>query len=311
MQLPFKAKASHRKTAGIIITSRGIALAIIDHAPSTAQLVHAKFYPCDLTEHITVLTHLSKEQHLDTIPCNFVLNLDEYQILQIEKPQVEKQELQSALRWHVKDLIDYHIDDVILDHITMPIEGMSLLVVATRKSIIQSRVDLLLASKCQISSIDIAIQAARNLIDKIKSIEPGSSIGLLNLWDSNAKISVLVNNELYINRLTTIGANALNDVSANDLDSQSIVDSLAIELQRTFDYFESYSRKPPVSQLIIMSNTRPNTELGGMIKERLGIDCQMFTPGQFDILDIDIAPATADFPDTCLMAIGGALRVEV
>ena len=49
---------------------------------------------------------------------SFFLNLDEYQFLHVEKPQVYKQEFQSALRWHVKDLIDYHIDDVALVYLT-------------------------------------------------------------------------------------------------------------------------------------------------------------------------------------------------
>lgn len=310
MLLSLKAKVSHSNSAGIIVTSRGIALAIIDHAPATAKLVHAQFYPCDLTEHTTVLTQLSKKHRLSSTPCHFVLNLDEYQFLQIEKPQVENQELQSALRWHIKDLIDYHIDDVVLDYITLPVDNMPLQVITTRKSMVQKRVDLLSEAKCQIASIDIATQAARNLIDKIKSIEPGISIGLINLSDSNAKISVLLNNDIYINRLTGIGADSLNHVSEDDLNSHEIVDSLAIELQRTFDYYESYSRKPAVSKLLIMSNTRPNVQLSEMIQQRLGVDCQILSSSQFDDLDIDITLATADFPDTCLMAIGGALRVE-
>ena len=49
---------------------------------------------------------------------SFFLNLDEYQFLHVEKPQVDKQEFQSALRWHVEDLIDYHIDDVALVYLT-------------------------------------------------------------------------------------------------------------------------------------------------------------------------------------------------
>ena len=57
----------------------------------------------------------------------------------------------------MEDLIDYHIDDVALVYLNLPVDNMSLQVVATRKQIIQSRVDLLLNSKCQIASIDIAI----------------------------------------------------------------------------------------------------------------------------------------------------------
>ena len=311
MVLPLKAKASHSKNAGIIVTTRGIALAIIDHAPLTPRLIHAQFYPCDMTEHATVLAQLSKRHQLHSTPCHFVLNPNEYQFLQVEKPQVDKQELQAALRWHIKDLIDYHIDDVVLDYLALPLDGLPLQVVATRKSVIQNRVDLLSIAKCQIASIDISVQASRNLIDKIKSVSPDTSIGLLNLWDTSAKISVLFKHDLYINRLTNIGAESLIHVSESHIDSQSVVDSLAIEIQRTFDYYQSYSRQPPVSQLVIMSNTRPIAKLDEMIQQRLGIDCQIITPSQFDAFDIEATQHTTDLPDTCLMAIGGALRVEV
>ena len=187
---------------------------------------------------------------------------------------------------------------------------MALQVVATRKSVIQKRVDLMLGAQCQIASIDIAVQAARNLIGKIKGLAPETSVGLLNLWDTNAKISVLLNHDIYINRLTNIGADTLNQVSDNDLDSQSVVDSLTIELQRTFDYYESYSRQLPVIQLVIMSNTRPIANLDDMIQQRLGIDCKIITASQFDMLDIETTQQSADLPDACLIAIGGALRVE-
>ena len=95
-----------------------------------------------MTEHTAVLTQLSKQHQLSSTPCHFVLNPDEYQFLQVEKPQVDKQELQAALRWHIKDLIDYHIDDVVLDYLALPLDGLSLQVVATRKSVIQKIVSI-------------------------------------------------------------------------------------------------------------------------------------------------------------------------
>jgi MSHA biogenesis protein MshI len=307
--LPLKAKASHKKTAGIVFTSRGIALAIIDHDHIVTRLLHAKFYPCGLTEHNSVLSGLSKTHQLHSIPCNFVLNPDEYQTFQVEKPQVDKQEMQAALRWHIKDLIDFHIDDVVLDFISLPVENMPLQVIATRKSVIQSRVDALHDANCQLETIDIATQAARNLIDKVKSVSAENSIGLLNLWETGAKISVLVNHDLYINRLTHIGADALSAVSEEERDSQDIVDALAIELQRTFDYFESYSRQAPVNQLLIMSNTRPIAQLDAMIQQRLGIDCQIVSLQHFNDFDIDVTMHSSDeIPDACLLAMGGALR---
>lgn len=310
MLFPLKTKASHQKSAGIIVTSRGIALAIVDHSYLVTRLVYAQFHPCGLTEHNTVLSGLAKLHKLDAIPCNFVLNPDEYQLLQVEKPQVDKQEMQSALRWHIKDLIDFHIDDVVLDFITLPVENTSLRVIAASKSVIQDRVDLLLETGCQLVSIDVAAQSARNLIDKVKSVPAGGSVGLLNLWDTSAKISVLLNHDLYINRLTNIGTESLITVSEDDIDSQSVIDALAVELQRTFDYYESSSQQGSVSKLLIISNTRPVAQLDEMIQQRLGMDCQIITLRNLNDLDIDATLQTTELPDACLMAIGGALRTE-
>lgn len=304
-----KAKKAHNKTAGISVGSRGIALAIIDHSTALPRLIHAQFYPCDLTDQVRILSQASKDHQLDTIPCNFVLNPDEYQFLQVEKPDVPKQELQSALRWHIKDLIDYHIDDVVIDYLALPIDSMPLQVIATRKSTIQSRVDLLHDSKCQLHSIDIAAQAARNILDRVTAVPTDTSVGILNLWDSNSRISVLLDHDIYINRITQIGADSLTSVTVDDIDSQGIVDSLAIELQRTFDYYESFSRQMPVSHLLIMSNTRAIPHLESLLNERLGISCSVVSSRSLGDLDLDNETHT-DVPDVCLTAIGGALRTE-
>ncbi|NQZ53052.1 MAG: hypothetical protein HRT93_02240 [Piscirickettsiaceae bacterium] len=120
---PLQAKTSANISAGIIISADSIALAVIDHKQKTPYLKHAQIYPCSFSEYVTQLAKLSKKHQLDTIQCIFILNPDDYQILQIDAPEVPKQELSTALRWHIKDLIDFHIDDVVLDHLELPTEN--------------------------------------------------------------------------------------------------------------------------------------------------------------------------------------------
>ncbi len=309
MVLPFKANLSQsNKAAGIILSSRGIALAIADHSTTTVRLDHAHFYPCDSTDSEHVLSELSKTHQLNSLSCHFVLNPDEYQFFQVEKPNVDASDLASALRWQVKDLIDYDVDDLSLDFLTLPTSDTHVQVVTTRKSLIQQRVDLLHQSHCQIASIDIAAQAARNLVAKVKTMTPDISVGLLNLWDNSAKISVFKHGDIYINRATAIGTDTLSTIDPDNLMSQSVVDNLAIELQRTFDYYESYARQSPVTTLFIISNSRAIPQLENMIEQRLGIECQIITPKQVDQLDLELTLHSADMTDSCLMAVGGALR---
>jgi MSHA biogenesis protein MshI len=79
---------------------------------------------------------------------------------------------------------------------------------------------------------------------------------------------------------------------------------LALELQRTFDYYESHSRQSPISQLVIISNEQPLEKLAVLLQQRLGIDCIGINIP--DILTLNENIANIDHK--CITAIGGALR---
>jgi MSHA biogenesis protein MshI len=304
----FKENSKNETSAGITLSNEGIALAIIDHKTPSPTLTFCQFISCAPSEQTKQLDQLVKQHKLDSIPCNFVLLPHEYQLIQVDAPEVTQEELSAALHWQVKDLIDFHIDDAVIDHISLPNESASgkrqLLAVVSRKSVIRAYVEQLNSVNCHIHSIDIAIQAARNIIHKQTSDSQPESIGLLNLWDDIAKISVILNHDIYINRTSTIGLQSLGFVDDNDLNSQLILDSLALELQRTFDYYESHSRQAAISQLYIMTNGSQTIPLADMLEQRLGISC-------FNIA-ITKSVATTDkvgkIDSKCITAVGGALR---
>ncbi|MDQ7072785.1 MAG: pilus assembly protein PilM [Gammaproteobacteria bacterium] len=311
--LSLQAKSTNKIVAGISIFENGIALAIIDHSTIKPSLKHAYFYACSGTEQVSVLSKLSKEHKLYSIACNLVLYSHDYQIHQIDAPDVPKHELSAALKWQIKDLIDFHIDDAVIDKIELPNQNApihggkhSILVIACRQSLIQNYVDLLHTANCNLTAIDIAALASRNIVSYVASTEQ-SSVGLLNLWDDRAKISVFLNHDLYINRSSSIGIQSLAFVSEDNVDSQSILDSLTLELQRTFDYYESHARQAAISHLYILSNGQLLANIPSLIEERLGITCSIIEPSDFvscpDSIDTTVM-------NNCMMAMGGALRME-
>ena len=301
-----KAKSASRTSAGITISTEGIAIAIVEHAQTGPILEFSTFQACSTTDRASVLSELVRLHHLDNIPCNLVLSPEDYQLTPVDAPEVPKQELSAALHWQIKDLLDFHIDDAILDHISLPNQNTSgkkeLLVVATRQSIIQSYVDLLQAAHCNLASIDIAVQSARNIISHLSLND--RSIGLLNLWDNISKLSVLLDDDIYINRTSSIGLQSLAFLSEEDINSQSILDSLALELQRTFDYYESHSRQAAITQLLILNNGKAIDNLAQLIQDRLGIKCSTI-----DLKDaLNFGDAVDSISNHCLIAVGGALR---
>ena len=306
-----QAKSTHKIVAGISIFENGIALAIVDHSKRKPLLTHAQFYDCTGAEQSTTLSQLSKQYQLFDAACNLVLEPTEYQFHQIDAPDVPKHELKSALRWQIKDLIDFHIDDAVLDRVELPHEPThgkhSLLVVAGHQAIIQDYVNLLHSSNCNITSIDVAALAARNIISHTSIAHNDTSVALLNLWDDLAKISVFLNHDLYINRSSSIGLQSLAFVSDDDANSQSILDSLTLELQRTFDYYESHSRQAAISHLFIVSNGSSTPNIAPLIEQRLGIECSTIKSSDFIHFSKE---ETNTIDNNCMMAVGGALRNE-
>jgi MSHA biogenesis protein MshI len=307
-----KTKRDDKITAGLTLSSDGVALAIISHTNKLPSLVHAEFYPSTTAEHATVLSQLNKQHQLNKLPCNIVLSPDEYQLLQIESPDVPQQEQNSAIRWKIKDLIDFHVDDAVIDLINVPGEhataSRSVQVIACRQSVIQRYVDLLHSESYAITSIDIAELAARNLLQQ--QAEKNEAIALLNLWGDYARISLYFNDDLYLSRSSSIGLNTLAHIfESENIDDASLVvlDSLALELQRTFDFYESHSRQTPIQQLFVQTNQPFSSKLAELIQQRIGISAQEINIAGLQPNDGQTANS---LPSQCLSAIGGALRAE-
>ena len=95
----------------------GIALARIEREGGTAPVLgFCDFHAMDPAEsHELVLNKLVKTHNLDRYSCASIMDLGTYNLLLVEAPDVPPAELRAAMRWRVKDLIDFHIDDAVID----------------------------------------------------------------------------------------------------------------------------------------------------------------------------------------------------
>src|SRR5436305_12451607 len=58
---------------------------------------------------------VANQLHLNRYRCTTLLAQSDYQMLLVESPNVKREELKSAVRWRIKDMIDYHVDDATID----------------------------------------------------------------------------------------------------------------------------------------------------------------------------------------------------
>jgi MSHA biogenesis protein MshI len=312
----FKRRGSADALTSLVFCDEGVALARI-HRPPTGrpQLTACEFV--DGRPAGRALRELAARHGAERARITTLMAPAEYQLLLVEAPDVEPSELRAAMRWRIKDLIDLHIDDAVIDVVEIPGQDRGrarmMYAVAARAPRVRGRVDAIEAADLALAAIDIEELALRNIAALLD--EDARGVGLLWLAGDYGQILITRGGELFLARRVEIGANALFSAAQHaDPDSgdygaplTALLDQLTLELQRSFDYYESHFGQAPVQALTIAPSA---PELPFLPAYLGGAQNVPVAP-----LDLGRAFPDAVLPDPltlarCLTAIGAALRHE-
>ena len=90
-------------------------------------------------------------------------------MLLVDAPNVPVDELKTAIRWKIKDGLNYHIDDATVDVLQIPASkygsdrSQSMYAIAAANETIQKRIALFEKAKVKLDVIDIPEMAQRNI----------------------------------------------------------------------------------------------------------------------------------------------------
>lgn len=297
-----------RGLTGIGIHTDGLCVARVERKsgrrPMLAEFV---FHPWPADEpQDKALVRIATSYGLKRAPCTTVLDQTDYSLLLTEAPDVPPDELRAAMRWRVKDLIDFHINDATLDVFDVPGERVAgrvrqMYAVAARTASIQKRVDVLDAAGINLQVIDILEMAQRNLA--ILLPEDTRGVALLSFTATGGLLTITKQGELYLSRNFDIGIDAL---LVSD-DATAYFDRIVLEVQRSLDYYDSHFRQPPVIGLMLMPTSRPVPGLEDYLRSNLNVAVTTMDLTQLmDFRDEFDTSARA----RCLLTIGAALRQE-
>jgi len=248
------------------------------------------------------------EMRLDGYQCTTPLAMGEYQFLQVEAPDVPAAELKSALRWKVKDLVDYRIDDATIDLLDIPPSGAAgasrvrpMFAIAARNALLQARIRELEAARIPLSVIDIQETAQRNIAALYETGERG--LAFIYFGVDAGLLTINFRGELYLARRVDVGAAELDADSGTDLDP---LERVALEIQRTFDHFDRQFRQVAVAKLMLGPTPQP-TRLAEFLGGRFDMPVQ-----QADLREVlDFAePPDASTQWRLFHHFGAALRQD-
>lgn len=238
--------------------------------------------------------------------CNLVLSPKDYNIFLVEAPQVEPQEVAAAVRWKIKDLLDMPIEDAILDVFPLPDDAASrgrgnmIYVAVASRQTIERYVHLLDNSGLQLQYIDVPEMVMRNITSRFADDRNG--LAFIALKESGSIMNITRAGQLYLTRKinTVIGPDVMMES-----DWEMTRDRLALEIQRSLDYFESQMGQNPVSQLMIAPRAKDTESMMNSLGEALASPVGMLDFAN----DLESAESlTPELKGSCMVAIGAALR---
>ncbi|MFT5790636.1 MAG: MSHA biogenesis protein MshI [Shewanella sp.] len=204
-----------------------------------------------------------------------VLSAEFYQVIQVDKPNVEPEEMTAALLWSVKDLVSQPVTDIHLDYFESSKQTTN-------------KVSVVVAEKKQLTNLLLAARAAGMDTCGV-TIEEMAITNLFN--DSQARLllshraggelllAVVKDGELFMQRRVR-GFLQLDSVAAEDL-AFGLADNLSLEIQRSMDFFESQLREAPVASIdLLMLGARD--KLAALVSENFN---QKVTPYQAESVE--------------------------
>ena len=230
------------------------------------------------------------DQHgLHKTPCVCIINDDDCDINQIEKPNVDESELIQALTWKIKDLVSYDIGSAVVEVYPMPDSSKNktrqVSVVSAQDSVIANYVEGIASSGLKLEAIDIYDLVRTNLQTIRNSSETTQAV--LSIEQRTGELSIFHDTDLYVSRRFKIGSVQLQTANSED---QSVYDSLLLEIQRSMDYFESYYGLGSVRLMEIFPRTAVIEKMALYLQNLTSFDIDFVKTGSDDEQSLNLQP---------------------
>jgi MSHA biogenesis protein MshI len=199
------------------------------------------------------LSRLRKELQLDRYRCTTLLKSGDYQMVQVDAPNVPVQEAKSAVRWRIRDLIDYPVEAAAIDALFIPQpdggagRAAQMIAVAAKNDVIAATVRPFNEADIALEVIDVPELAQRNLAQCLET--EGRGLALLALDEDSALLTISSGGELYLHRRIDVSLTSL--AAAAPEERAALYEKLVLELQRSFDHFGRQFRNVAVARVLV------------------------------------------------------------
>lgn len=299
----FQPKTAHDNFVAMRETAKHCILASVTIRPNGQKPLINFIEVRDVSTDTDAYQKIIDQYQLGQYPCSYVLNAIDYQCVHVEKPLVPADEVKQAVRWKIKDLIDYPVDDASLALLEIPSDENGynqlsyLYVIAARNDRIGDISNRLIQQNVNLKVIDTKATAQRNIASFLE--DENRAMAMLSLSSLGGLLTFTSGGELYHTRF----------IEMDQERSATSLERFALEMQRSLDYFDRQFAYVSVNKLLI-APFEYQQDFVDYLKNALYVPVE-----SFNIQDIFDLAAGMHWPDAEMQAsllpvLGGALRQE-
>lgn len=305
-----KKAAVAKGRVGLSLQGEQLAIAVVRRdAAGAAILERSELLPLATADSAERYQLALQGAGLPRMPVSCALQSGDYQLVQVEAPDVPPAELRAAMRWRLKDLIDIRIEDAIIDVFAVPsqarsTQGKMMYAVAAQRSVIEA-ISARLAGQPLFDVVDIPELCLRNVLALLPAAKGG--VALLHLAERTASVVVVRGSTFYLARKMSL--QAAMDIEADGSPDAASIDAagVVLELQRSLDYYERHFDQPPINRLVVAPHGPRAQSLADELARETG----------FEVTTLDLnsllscaTPIPVETQAAVLFAVGAALRDE-
>jgi MSHA biogenesis protein MshI len=202
-----------------------------------------------------------------------ILPPQDYRLLVIDAPQVPQEEYAQAAKWLVKDLIDFPLSEAAIDTFPVPDragQATKLCAVITHLPTLQARIFAFECLGLQVVSVDITELALVRLLSD-------ETAPVAMLYAGGDALRVMIVSDGILDMVRNKEINLVANCSADDFSND---ETLILELQRSFDFYQTQKNKP-VQKLIIAPSLKMTKAQLAHLNTQLNLTVETMDAGAF------------------------------
>lgn len=197
------------------------------------------------------LQALAREHGLGGYHVTTLLPTGQYDMNVVDTPGVPEPEWKTAVRWGLKDFLDYPAERATVDVLPQPADlagdraPRHLFAVSAHQDRVAACIARFDAAKVPLDAIDVAEFAQRNVAALYEA--PGRALAMLDFGADSDRLTITGNGALFLARGLDVDEAQLSDPARRG----AVFERIALEVQRSLDGFDRQFGGIPVSRLLI------------------------------------------------------------